>query len=100
MRDRTDSRLSLKPYRQAVERVQIQFDLIRFSLQVLKKADQKQFFTKVSEEKITKVENFRVRAKQHTSFPDEEVDQIANEQIERINAELRREKRTGNLRFT
>jgi len=96
----TDDRLSFRPYRLAVERVWIRFDLIRFSLQVLKERDQKNFFTNVSDEKIAKIEKFRVRAKQHKFFPDEEVDRIADEQIESIKSVLRRERRSGNLRFT
>jgi hypothetical protein len=100
MSDTNDKRLSFRPYRQTIERVQTQFDLIRFSLQSLTPKDQKEFFQKVSEEKIAKIEKFRLSAKKHKIFPDEEVDQMANEQVERIKSELRREKRAGNLRFT
>src|ERR1039457_417206 len=100
MSDTTDKRLSFKPYRQALERVQIQFDLIRFSLQSLKEKDQKQFFKNILEEKIAGVEKFRALAKEHKFFSEKEADEIANEQIERIKSESRRERRAGNLRLT
>jgi hypothetical protein len=100
MSNTTDKRLSFRPYRQTIERVQTQFDLIRFSLQSLSKKDQKKFFNQVSDEKIARVEKFRAVAKQYKINTDEETDQIANEQIERIKSDLRREKRAGNLLVT
>ena len=75
----TDKRLSFKPYRQTVERVQIHFDLIRFSLEALKEKDQKRFFEKVSDEKIARIEKFRVGAKQMQNFREEDIDQIADD---------------------
>lgn len=97
MSNTNDNRISFRPYRLAVERVQTQFDLIRFALRSLEEKDQKQFFKDVSDKKIASMEQFRLRAKEHKFMPDVEVDQMANEGIERIKSELRREKRAGNL---
>jgi hypothetical protein len=90
-------KLSFKPYREVLERVQIQFDLIRFSLKVIKPKDQKLFFKKVAEGKIAKIEKTRILFKQHKIDSDEEIDQTANERIESVKSELRRENRAGNL---
>jgi hypothetical protein len=95
-----DNRLSSKPYRKVLERVQIQFDLLRFALQTLKPKDQKKFFTKVAEKKLAQNEKFRAWMKQHKVLPDEEADQNADDQIKRIQSELRRERRAGNLYAT
>ena len=100
MSNTIDKRLSFRPYRQTIERVQTQFDLIRFSLQSLTAKDQKQFFKKVSDEKIGNIEKFRVLAKQHKILPDDQVDQDADMMIGHIKTEMRREKRAGNLRLT
>src|SRR5258707_15858423 len=99
MSDTNDKRLSVRPYRLTIERVQRQFDLIRFSLQTLKSKEQKQFFKEISAEKIAKIEQFRAFAKQHKLFPDAEVDQIADMQVKAVESELRRQNRAGNLRL-
>lgn len=109
MSNSNDNRLSFRPYRLAVERVQTQFNLIRFALRLLGEEDQKQFFEDVSDKKIAGMEQFRIRAKEmnqlqpkeeKTVLSDEEIDQIANDGIERIKSEMRRERRVGNLLAT
>jgi len=92
--------LSFKPYREVLERVQIQFDLLRFSLKTLKAKDQKQFFTEIAARKLAQIEKFRTVAKQQKIFPDEQADEIAGHQIKRVQSELRRERRAGNLYAT
>jgi hypothetical protein len=99
MKNSTDL-LSFKPYREVLERVQIQFDLLRFSLKALKPKDQKQFFAGVAATKLAQIERFRAWMKQHKILPDEEADQNADDQIKRIQSELRRERRAGNLYAT
>jgi len=99
MSDTIDKRLSFKPYRQAIERVQIQFDLIRFSLKSLTKKDQKQFFKNVLDEKIAQTEITRALCKQHKILTDD-MDQNLD-MVNKINkADFRKEKRAGNLRLT
>jgi hypothetical protein len=80
MSDATDKRLSFKPYWQVLESVQTQFDLIRFSLKLIKPKDRKQFFKQKAEKKFANIEKFRTTAKQWKMFSDEEVDQIAADQ--------------------
>lgn len=93
----SDERLSFRPYRQVLESVQTQFDLLRFSLDSLEPNDQKRFFKGTAETKIAQVENFRMQAKQQKVLPDEDVDQLANEQIDRVKSDTRRANRAGNL---
>src|SRR6266705_4369456 len=97
MSDATDKRLSFRPYRKVLESVQIQFDLIRFSLKVIKPKDQKQFFKQKADKKLADNEKFRKYLKQHKLNSDEETDQIADERIQSIKSELRRENCAGNL---
>jgi hypothetical protein len=92
--------LSFKPYREVLERVQIQFELLRFALATLKPKDQKQFFMEVAAKKLAHNEKVRAVLKQQKILPDEEADQMADDQIKRIESELRREKRAGNLYAT
>jgi hypothetical protein len=92
--------LSFKPYREVLERVQVQFDLLRFALKNLKPKDQKQFFSETAAKKLAHIEKVRAVMKQQKIFPDEEADQIADDQIKRIQSELRRERRAGNLYAT
>ncbi|HEY5041078.1 MAG TPA: hypothetical protein VIK53_03675 [Verrucomicrobiae bacterium] len=92
-----DKRLSFKPYRVVLESVQTQFDLIRFSLKVIKLKDRKQFFKQKAEKKLADNEKFRNFLKQHRLNSDEDTDKIADERIESIKSELRRENRAGNL---
>ena len=79
-----DERLSFRPYRQVLESVQTQFDLLRFSLGSLKPNDRKRFFKGIAETKLAQIEKFRLKAKELKFMPDEEVDQTAQHQIERI----------------
>jgi hypothetical protein len=97
MSNTIDKRLSFKPYRQVLERVQIQFDLIRFSMKALKEKDQKEFFKQVAEKKLSSNEKYRTFLKQHKLFSDEEADQMADERVKKIKSELRQENRAGNL---
>ena len=94
----SDQRLSFKPYRQMLESVQTQFDLLRFSLGSLKPNDRKRFFKGTAEAKLGQIEKFRLKAKELKVMPDEEVDQIAQDQIERVQSDTRRAGRAGNLR--
>ena len=97
MSDATDKRLSFRPYRLVLESVQTQFDLIRFSLDLIKPKDRKQFFKQKADKKLAGIEEFRVVAKQQKILSDEDVDQRAADQIEYIRSQLRREHRAGNI---
>ena len=92
----SDNRLSFRPYRLAVERVQTQFDMIRFALKSMDEKAQKNFFQGVSEKQIASIEQFRLLAREQKLMPDEQLDQMADDQIRRIKSEARREKRAGN----
>ena len=74
--------------------------MLRFSLKTLKAKDQKQFFMEIAAKKLAQIEKFRAAAKEQKIFPDEEADQIADDQIKRVQSALRREKRAGNLYAT
>jgi len=93
----SDHRMSFKPYRQVLERVQTQFDLLRFSLTSLKPKERKRFFNGIAEQKFASIEEFRVMAKRHKLFLDEEVDEMANDQIAKVKSDARRANRAGNL---
>ena len=95
-----DDRLSVKPYWQVLERVQTQFDLMRFSLKVLKEKDQKQFCRETAEKKIAQIDKFRTAVKQQKLASDEEADRIAGLQIKIVQLDLRRENRAGNIYAT
>lgn len=100
MNNSTDNRLSFKPYRRTLERVRTQFELLRFALLALRPEQQTQFFEDVSKQRIARMEFFRETAKRQKTMTDQEADEIADEQIERIKNELRREQELGNLRAT
>ncbi len=93
----SDERLSFKPYRQLLESVQTQFDLLRFSLNSLKPKDRKLFFKGIAETKLAHIEKFRATAKLNKVLSDEEADQTADDRIERVKSNIRRANRAGNL---
>jgi hypothetical protein len=80
-----------------LESVQTQFDLIRFSLKIIKPKDRKQFFKQKAEKKLADNEKSRILIKKHKILSDEEADQNADAIIESIKSQLRRENRAGNL---
>ena len=92
----SDQRLSFKPYRQMLESVQTQFDLLRFSLNSLKPIDRKRFFKGIAGTKLAQIEKFRLIAKKEKLMPDEEVDQLAQDQIKVLESDTRRANRAGN----
>jgi hypothetical protein len=51
----TDKRLSFRPYRQVLESVQTQFDLIRYSLKIIKPKDRKQFIKQIKDKKLADI---------------------------------------------
>jgi hypothetical protein len=97
MSNTNDKRLSFRPYRLVLESVQTQFDLIRFSLKIIKLKDRKQFFKQKAEKKLADNEKSRIFIKQHKILSDKDADQNADAVIESIKSQLRRENRAGNL---
>ncbi len=97
MSNTNDKRLSFRPYRLGLESVQTQFDLIRFSLKIIKLKDRKQFFKQKAVKKLADNKKSRIFIKQHKILSDEDADQNADAVIESIKSQLRRENRAGNL---
>ena len=75
----------------------MQFDLIRFSLKVIKPKDRKKFFKQKAEKQFSDNEKARILLKQHKILSDEDVDRNADAINERIKSQLRRESRAGNI---
>lgn len=71
--------------------------MIRFSLKVLKRKQQKQFFKSIAKKEIDRFQRFRTFAKKNKFFPDEQVDEMMDDQIKRVKSELIRENIAGNL---
>ncbi len=90
----SDERLSFRPYRQTLESVQTQFDLLRFCLKLLKPKDRKRFLQEAAERKIAQLEERRLEAK---DLRDEEVDPIFDLQIATVSSNMRKACRSGNL---
>lgn len=93
----SDYRLSFKPYRLTLESVQTQFDLLRFSMKSLKPSERKRFFKGITEARLAEIENTRRKLKEHKILPDEDVEELAKDQIAFLLKESRRASRAGNL---